>query len=48
LRDPRDLWHNHMSAMSSHGHRTTEQLAGPAGHTSYADGTWRYYAWRFI
>jgi len=27
---------------------TTRSSAGLAGRTSYAGGSWRYYAWRFI
>jgi hypothetical protein len=35
--------------MSNDRHSTTSpQLAGTAGRMSYADGSWRYYAWRFI
>jgi hypothetical protein len=45
----RDLWHNHASVMQNDSHRSTSsQLAGLAGWTSCAGGSWRYYAWRFI
>jgi hypothetical protein len=49
LRDPRPLWHNQRSAMLNDSHESTSsQLAGLAGRTSYAGGSWRFYAWRFI
>ncbi len=49
LRAPRRLWHNHGSAMSNDGrHTTLARSAGLAGRTSYAGGSWRFYAWRFI
>jgi hypothetical protein len=48
LRSARDLWHNHRSAMQNDAHQSTSTLAGLAGRTSYAGGSWRYYAWRFI
>jgi hypothetical protein len=48
LRDSRVLWHNHLSVMQNDSHRSTSSLAGLAGSTSYAGGSWRYYAWRFI
>jgi len=49
LRDPLALWHNPDSAMSHHGRPTTLlRTAGSAGRTSYAGGSWRFYAWRFI
>jgi len=34
--------------MQNYSHRSTSTLAGLAGRTSYAGGTWRFYAWRFI
>jgi len=49
LRDSRALWHNHLSVMQNDSHRSTSStFAGLAGRTSYAGGSWRYYAWRFI
>jgi hypothetical protein len=42
------LWHNHVSAMSSDGHRSTLRTAGLAGRSSFAGSSWRFYAWRFI
>jgi hypothetical protein len=43
------LWHNHPSAMTDHDHSTRSTPAGTAaGRSSYAGGSWRFYAWRFI
>jgi hypothetical protein len=49
LRSPRGLWHNQRSVMQHDSHRSTSStLAGLAGRASYAGGSWRFYAWRFI